>query len=256
LRNTGQPIPGRERGSIANVKEPRGLARNLVPQWAIAPLNAIRARFVLKVLHCFYTDRVNPKFLDPEPYDARFLSATMVREFAKDSELDMAPEFVADALAKGDVCLGILDGDTLAAYTWYSSRPTRIVPPDLLLYFDEETYFYMYKAFTRLRYRGQRLHAIGKTMALQGYLAQGFRGLLSYVEFLNFASLKSVKRMGGRQFGSIYIVGAFGRYLIFRSRGCRRFGFRLEKLPAFTVVPAPVPSLTTQESVARGVDRP
>jgi hypothetical protein len=211
---------------------------------------------VLKVLYCFCTDRVNPKFLDPGPYEARFLSATMVREFAKDSELDMAPEFVADALAKGDVCLGILDGGTLAAYTWYSSGPTRIVPPDLLFYFDEGTYVYMYKAFTQLRYRGQRLHAIGKTMALQEYLAQGFRGFLSYVECLNFASLKSVKRMGGRRFGSIYIVGAFGHYLIYRSRGCRKFGFRLEKRPAVTSVPAPAPSLTTKETLARGFDRP
>jgi hypothetical protein len=194
---------------------------------------------------------VNPKFLNPEPYRAEFLTPESVREFAKDPGLDMTPEFVEDASSKGDRCFGILDGGTLVAYTWYSHLPTRIFPPDLLLHFDH-SYVYMYKAFTRVPYRGRRLHAIGKTLVLREYLSLGFRGLLSAVEYLNFPSLKSVKRIGGRLFGSLYVVGAVGRYLVYGSRGCRRFGFRLERLPAvLEVSEARLSSPTAQIPIRR-----
>jgi hypothetical protein len=33
--------------------------------------------------------------------------------------------------------------------------------------------------------------------------------------------------MGYRVFGSIYVIGMFGRYFSFRSPGCERFDFRL-----------------------------
>jgi len=59
----------------------------------------------------------------------------------------MTEDFVAEALAKGDECFGILDGQTLAAYSWYSTKPTRIRPPDLFLRIDGH-YIYMYKGFT------------------------------------------------------------------------------------------------------------
>lgn len=235
---------GRERDPIANVTRMHVRAREWVPGWALVPLRTIRTRFVFKVLRCFCTDRVNPALLEQTPFTVQVLTAKIVREVAADPELDMTPEFVAEAVSKGDACLGVFDGDTLAAYTWYSSKPTRIVPPDLVLHFDD-AYMYIYKAFTRPRYRGQRLHAIGKTTALKGYQAQGFLGLLSYVEYLNFSSIKSVKRIGGKQFGSIWVIGAFGHYLIHRSRGCHRFGFRMERVRGARDAPATVPSLTT-----------
>jgi hypothetical protein len=87
----------------------------------------------------------------------------------------------------------------------------------------------MYKGFTRERYRGQRLHAIGKTLALQGYMARGLRGMVSLVEFRNSDSLRSAKRMAARVVGSFFILGVFGHFLIYRTRGCRRFGVRIER---------------------------
>jgi hypothetical protein len=150
----------------------------------------------------------------------------------------MTREFVAEALAKGDECLGILDGPTLAAYSWYSSRPTRTMPQELFIHFDNR-YIYMYKGFTRERYRGQRLHAIGKTLALQTYMARGLRGMISLVDFRNRDSLQSAKRMGARVVGSFYILGVFGHFLIYRDRGSRRFGVRIER-----------------ERPARGVSKP
>lgn len=53
-----------------------------------------------------------------------------------------------------------------------------------------------------------RLHGVGMSMALRHYLARGFKGLVSYVESTNFASLKSCSRMGS---------------------GCERFRFRVHR---------------------------
>ena len=66
------------------------------------------------------------------------------------------------------------------------------------------------------------------TLALN-YLDRGYKGLVSYVESNNFDSLKSVSRMGYEKFGSIYLMRAFGRYLIHVSPGCERFGFAIEE---------------------------
>lgn len=201
-----------------------------LPHWAIRAGKAVTTVARYKILRWFFADWVNPTFSKcPEPYTARFLTPAMVREFAKDPESDMSEGFLSEALSKGDECFGILDHGSLAAYSWYSSKPTRIRPRGLAVHFDEP-YIFMYKGFTRDRYRGQRLHAIGKTMALQAYKDRGFRGMISNVDYNNFASLKSARRMGARLIGEVYILAALEHYLIYISRGCRRFGLRIERL--------------------------
>src|SRR5205085_675505 len=119
-------------------------------------------------------------------------------------EYEMTEPFLHDAFAKGDECYAILDGSTLAAYGWYSNTPTAIDVPGLVLDFDP-AYIYMYKGFAHPHYRGQRLHSIAMTRALDAYLREGFRGFVSYVEWNNFASLKSCYRMGYRHFGNVYL---------------------------------------------------
>jgi hypothetical protein len=193
----------------------------------------------IKLLQCFFYEAVNPAFATcPPPYKGQFLAPSGIRQFARDPDSDLTRDFLAEALSKGDECFGILDGGTLAAYSWYSTKPTRIDPRDLFIEVDGR-YIYMYRGFTLERFRGQRLHAIGKTIALQSYLAGGKRGMISYVEFVNAESLKSTRRMGGRLFGSILILGLFGHYLVYRTRGCRRFGVRIGPLHPALGVPSP-----------------
>src|SRR5439155_979528 len=104
-------------------------ARIRIPTWAIKPLRRIRTRPRIKLLHCFCADWVNPAFATcPPKYTAQFLSPAVIRNFAKDPNCDMTEDFLVEALSKGDECFGILDGSTLAAYSWYASQPTRIRP--------------------------------------------------------------------------------------------------------------------------------
>jgi len=192
---------------------------------ALKAVNPI-ARF--KILRGVWIGRVDPEFLSPpEPFTSMFLTGERLRRFGTDPANNMRESFLEEALAKGDECYGILDGTTLASYGWYSTTPSRIEPPDLILKFSRD-YVYMYKGLTHPAYRGQRLHAIGMTLALRHFLAKGFKGRVSYVESNNFDSLKSTLRMGYAVFGSIYVMTLFGRTFTRASGGCERFGVSLE----------------------------
>jgi len=184
-----------------------------------------------KILRAVGVARVDPEFLkNSGRYPHRFLSEGALRELAGDPEIGLSKNFVEEALSKGDECYGIFDGATLVSYGWYSVKPTRIDPPELVLDFSKE-YVYMYKGFTHPLYRGQRLHALGMTLALRHYLSRGYKGLVSYVESNNFDSLKSTLRMGYAGFGSVYLLKIFGRYFTHGSRGCKRFDFRVDNVP-------------------------
>ena len=190
-------------------------------------LKCINSAFVLRILRGVYVEAPDASFLEhPRAYTAEFLSTQKLREYAQDPNTQIRDAFLDQALARGGQCYAIRDGETLAAYGWYSSHSTPVGIGDLVLTFDSR-YVYMYNGFTDLRYRGQRLHAIGMTLALRHYRNSGYRGIVSYVEAQNFDSLKSCFRMGYRVFGSIYVVRVFGRYFAFSSPGCRRLEFRL-----------------------------
>jgi len=193
-------------------------------------LRAANRVVLFKVLKVMAVERVNAVFVNcPEPYRPMFLDAKRLREFGRESGNDLPWSFLDEALSKDDDCYGILAGDTLAAYGWYSRGPTRIDPPDLVLHHGDG-YVYMYKGFTHPGHRGRRLHEIGMTRALQHYQTGGFKGLVSYVESNNFSSLKSVSRMGYETFGAIYVLKIFGAYFTHASAGCRERGVRIEPL--------------------------
>lgn len=212
----------RIRSSVATI----GIARTLHD----LVLRAANRVLLIKVLKIMAVERVNAAFLScPEPYRPMFLDAKRLREFGRDPANDMPRSFLEEGLSKGDECYGILAGDALAAYGWYSRGPTRIDPPDLVLHHGDG-YIYMYKGYTHPGHRGRRLHEIGMNLALQHYLTQGFKGLVSYVESNNFSSLKSVSRMGYETFGVIGMLKIFGTYFTHASPGCREHGVRIESL--------------------------
>ena len=88
----------------------------------------------------------------------------------------------------------------------------------------------MYKGYTIPAYRGKRLHGIGMSLALKSFSERGARGLISYVEFNNLQSLRSVERTGYRLFGDIYLARVGGNERSLSTPGCRRYGFHLEPI--------------------------
>ncbi len=183
-----------------------------------------------KIFCAMTISKVNPKYLlTDEKYTCKFLTPSEMFAFSQQQDLELGEDFLRYAIEKGDECFAILDGNRLAAYGWYSNAPT-IVSDELRLKFHKD-YIYMYKGFTHYDYRGQRLHAIGMTLALDEYLKQGFKGIVSYVEEHNFRSLQSVYRMGYSDFGKVYILKLLGKYFIRHSSGCGAYGFRVESVP-------------------------
>ena len=190
-------------------------------------------RFVtFKILRGMHARRPDTTFFRvPAGYSAGFKNAAELARWHDDPACELSAQFARDAFGAGDQCYAIWTGSSLAAYSWYSTRPTPAISPDLLLHFAAG-YVYMYKGFTTPGHRGKRLHAIGKTHALRHYIAKGYRGLISYVESTNLESLKSNARMGYEIFGSIYVIKIFGRYFAVSTPGCWRYDFRLERKPA------------------------
>ncbi|MBO0858479.1 MAG: GNAT family N-acetyltransferase [Chloracidobacterium sp.] len=184
---------------------------------------------LLMVLKCVTIDAVDRSFLEGSGvYRCEFLDQERLLRLSENPENEIDRDFLDEALRKGDECFAILDADRLASYGWYSTKPT-MVNKDLELQFDERR-VYMYNGFTHPKYRGQRLHAIGMTMALDHYLNHGYKGIVSWVEANNVRSLRSCYRMGYKDFGEIYIIKLFRKYLILRSKGCRDYKFKVSAI--------------------------
>lgn len=174
-------------------------------------------------------EQSHPDFLKlPEGYEARLLDACKMLPYAR-PENNLDKGFVDQAEENGDQCMALFDRGELASYGWYSSQPTDL-SGQLRLCF-KSGYVYMYKGFTNDKYRGQRLHAIGMTLALKEYLRRNFSGIVSVVASNNFSSLKSCYRMGYRDFGKIYVAKMLGRYFIHHSASCRAYEFSIEPKP-------------------------
>ncbi len=172
-------------------------------------------------------DTLNKKYLEGNPkYIHKFLSPEEVKKYSEDTETQLSQKFLDRALPNGDRCFAILDGDFLASYGWYSTKPTPI-NSELELHFDP-SWVYMYKGYTHPKYRGQRLHAIGMAKALETVTNEGYRGLISYVETNNFASLRSVYRMGYVNIGKVRIVKILKQYHISADENCKAYQFTVQ----------------------------
>ena len=192
----------------------------------------------VSVLRAHVIEEVDPAFLqDPRGYSGSFLDERALGAFSRDPETALPAEFVRYALAKGDKCFGFVQHASLRAYGWYATSATR-VSPELRIDFAHG-YVYMYRGFTHASHRGQRLFPTGMTRALRQFRSVGYKGMLLYVDATNLDSLKSCARMGWRVFGTAYVVKLFGRSFVHRSRGCARYGFRLEVGPNATPERAP-----------------
>lgn len=156
-----------------------------------------------------------------------FLSREQLEAFAKaDPGLDIEPGFLDKAFAHGDRCYGYVQDGVLAAYGWYTNQPTTMAPW-LTIAFDP-AYVYMYKGFTAPAFRGMRLHGIGMARAMQAFVQSGAKGLVSYVEADNEASLRSCERLGYKIVGTTVVAGFKRACLSFSSEGCRPYGFRVK----------------------------
>ena len=170
-----------------------------------------------------------PPPIDDPRYKFGRIDEETLRVHARTPEYELSHTFLDEALGRGDECYGFLCDGELAAYTWYTRRPTAIELPNLGLQFSDR-YVYIYKGFTHPKHRGHRLHSAGMAQALPVHLARGRLGMVSYVELTNFAQRHSAMRAGFHYFGTLIISKFLGSYFLWASEGCRRYAFFFEEL--------------------------
>jgi hypothetical protein len=169
-----------------------------------------------------------------------FLDEGAIRRLARGTLGALTPEIVADALAHRDRCYGIVAGDTLLGFTWYSRRPTLF--EEGLVCTAGGGRVYAYNAWTHPDHRGQRLLATGVTHALTALLAEGCPGLVACVDAENLASVKAWRRMGAADLGAFHVLRNGGRPLVHADARARLGSLRLERgreAPAPSASPSP-----------------
>ena len=199
---------------------------NTIKHYAIELINKIT---FFRIYRLMMIDQLKPEWLTLDPqYTCRFFNADEVRAYTGHETIDLSDEFLNTALAKGDLCCAILHGHALASYGWYSTQAT-LLNPHLRLS-TADNYTYMYHGYTQQNYRGQRLHAIRVMHGLQAYLRKGaedtnrIKGLIFYVEADNHRSLRSAARLNAQNFGRVVAIRLFGKYHVFHSPGCKKYG--------------------------------
>lgn len=198
-------------------------------------INKVVGFQILKGMTVTMPDVKDPGLLSVPGFEGRFVSVEQLWKYSQDEIYEMPPGFLNTALARGDRCYALFEGDTLAGYGWYSTLPTAL-DDHFVLHFDP-VWTYMYKGYTLPSYRGKRLHALGMCSALQALTREGRKGLISCAASNNFASLRSVDRIGYRIFGDAYLLRVAGRTFTYATRSCREYGFRVEPLVADTLIP-------------------
>lgn len=172
-------------------------------------------------------DTLDHSYLKGDPkYTFRFLTHNELHHYANNAQNKISKSFLDKAFSKGDFCYAVLEGSKLASYGWYSSKPT-LINKELELIFDPK-WIYMYKGYTLPEFRGQRLHAIGMARSLADFSKKGYKGIISYVETNNFASLSSCSRMGYTHFGKVEVKKVHNSYKISADLECKNYNFTVK----------------------------
>ncbi len=158
----------------------------------------------------------------PNGCTMRFVTVADIETAAAQADAELHLPYVRDALARGDRCFGVFEGNRLLSYSWYSTSATGVTQE--LKFEFPRPHLYMHHAFTRPEARGRRLHAMSIQAALAALTQQSSADMLAIVSVANVASLKSCKRGGFAALGHFYLLGGFNRLLAISGRRCRRFG--------------------------------
>lgn len=225
----------------------RGLARALsfrkfenlradAIRWGWKRSLLIRVVSVLRRYVGLHIYRINVRPLtarSPEPQlpggiTARIVLPQELFKASRDPDLDMDPDFVRDALARGDMAFGAFEDGRLVGYTWrtFTAAPDR----DGLWARVSHPYQYSYKAFTRPSHRRKRIHVAITAFADAYLLRHGYAFEVGYLEIDNFASIGLADFMGRRKIGYAGYLRCCGRSIPFRTPAVKKIGAELFEL--------------------------
>ena len=180
-------------------------------------------------------DLVCARLPEGEAPVAHELSIAELIGFSAQHPEHLPHNLVVQSHARGDRCVGVVIDGALAAYTWFSRRPTEMDHQLEVRFADSMVY--QYKAFTFRAYRGKRLSFVILKQALDLYAQEGGTDVVAYIARNNFPSLTAAKRAGFRVIGTVFVVQRRNWLRVLANRACLRAGVSIglrqqETLPA------------------------
>lgn len=199
--------------------------------WAWSLFMRVMSRLRRYTGLCVYRVNVRPLIKGVRAPD--FLSGIALRvvkpqellKAAVDPDLDLDPDFVRGALARGDMAFGAFEGYRLVGYTWrtFASAPH----VDGWWVGVDRPYQYSYKAFTRPSHRRRHIHVAITSFADVHLLERGYTAEVGFVDVSNFASLAVADYLGRQRIGYAGHVNWFGSRISFRTPGVKKIGVGL-----------------------------
>ena len=196
-------------------------------------LARIRRYTGLDVYHIFVRDLQRPACPAqhvPDGITVRIARSEELVAAAEDPDLDMDPEVIRKALARGDIAFGAFHGKKLVAYTW---RAFKACPhKDGLWAQFEAPYLYQYHSHTKPSFRGKRIQLAVSNFSDDYALARGYSAIVAFTDVSNFSSLAMHEVAGEQGIGYAGYVKWFGRSIPYRTPAVKKVGFRFERLSA------------------------
>jgi GNAT superfamily N-acetyltransferase len=144
----------------------------------------------------FYSRRLGPAeaTLPPQGVELRTLSAGDARALCESPALDLAPDNVSAAYARGDVCVGALIAGRLAGYCWLAFGPLHHLD-GVWVQFDART-AWIYKSLVLPEHRGRGIAAALYRFAGPLSIERRRESAIICMEDHNQSSIAAARRAG------------------------------------------------------------
>ena len=143
--------------------------------------------------------------------------------------LDMAPEMLSSALARGDYCVGTIIDGQLVSYAWRSFSD--VPHTDKIWVRVGPNSSYNYKSYTLPAFRGQHIGERRKYCGNKPLQRRGINNKQSFIASTNYSSLAGTRRGNSKHLGYAGYLHLFGKIFLFHSPGVKkeRFEFFLHE---------------------------
>jgi hypothetical protein len=143
--------------------------------------------------------------------------------------LDMDPEMLSSALARGDYCVGTIIDGQLVSYAWRSFSD--VPHTDKIWVRVGPNSSYNYKSYTLPAFRGQHIGERRKYCGNKPLQRRGINNKQSFIASTNYSSLAGTRRGNSKHLGYAGYLHLFGKIFLFHSPGVKkeRFEFFLHE---------------------------
>jgi hypothetical protein len=196
------------------------------PLWMISTFGRRLSLHVFIVTTHPVDDDLGHESANTAAVEARLLTdEDVVRFFDRDEGYGYSRPFAADALSRGDRCVGLLERGRLLWYCWYARGPAPVFD-DAHVECDRP-FLYAYNVYTDPASRGRGLHELGVRASACIFAREGYRALTAYIEASNLPPLMAARKMRERFVGCVFVHRGRGAVQWFATRGCTKAGFRM-----------------------------